>query len=169
MESKHCIESLTIKTSRVFPNDINNHSTLFGGSLMSWIDDIASISAARHSRKPCVTASIDSIHFIQPITQKDSVCLESYVTWAGNTSMEVFVKVIAENLLSGERKIAATSFLTFVAFDVNGKPARVPKVIPESSEEKYLHETASVRAEHRKERRQQSKELADYLKVEKPW
>ncbi|MFD3449737.1 acyl-CoA thioesterase [Microbacteriaceae bacterium 4G12] len=169
MEPKTCKESKAIKTSRVFPNDTNNYNTLFGGRLMSWIDDIASISAARHSRRTIVTASTDSVDFLCPITQEDSVCLESYVTWAGRTSMEVFTKVIAENLLTGERKIAATSFLTFVALDLNSKPVEIPKIIPETEEEIYMHKTAEERAKRRKESRKHSKELANFITTQKPW
>ncbi|MED2593797.1 acyl-CoA thioesterase, partial [Bacillus thuringiensis] len=114
MEKKFMRESKAIKTTRVFPNDLNNHQTLFGGKLLAEIDSIASIAAARHSRKHCVTASIDSVDFLTPIHQADSVCYEAFVCYTGKSSMEVFVKVIAENLLAGERRIAATCFITFV-------------------------------------------------------
>lgn len=166
---KYCKESKVVKTSRVFPLDTNNHQTLFGGKLMSYIDDIASISAARHSRSETVTASMDSVDFLEPIGQKESVCLESYVTWVGTSSMEVFVKVMKENLMSGERRLAATSFLTFVSLDENGKPKRVPQVVPETEEEIMLHQTAKQRAEERKSRRKHSKSLADALGTDKPW
>lgn len=136
MESKTCNESRVVRTSRIFPNDVNNHNTMFGGKLMSDMDMLASISAARHSRKECVTASTDSVDFLSPITQQDSVCFESFVTWTGTSSIEVFVKIIAENLLTGNRKIAATAFFTFVALDENGKPTKVPRIIPETEEEK---------------------------------
>lgn len=169
MESKTCNESRVVRTSRIFPNDVNNHNTLFGGKLMSDIDMIASISATRHCRRECVTASTDSVDFLSPITPKDSVCLESFITWTGTSSMEVFVKVIAEKLLTGERKIAATAFLTFVALDENGKPAKVPKIVPETEEEKKLYETGKERAEKRKLHRQSSKELASYFTTQKPW
>ncbi len=169
MEEKTCNESRVVRTSRVFPTDVNNHNTLFGGKLMSDVDNIASISAQRHSRTECVTASTDSVDFLSPITPEDSVCFESYVTWTGTSSMEVFVKITAENLKNGERKIAATAFLTFVALDDNGKPTKVPKVIPETEEEKKLHETARERAEKRKLHRKSSKELANYLTTKKPW
>jgi acyl-CoA hydrolase len=162
---KYCKESLVIKTSHVFPPDTNNHNTLYGGKLMSYIDDVASISAARHSRADVVTASTDSVDFLTPIHPQDSVCLESYVTSVGKTSMEVFVKVVAENLKTGERRLAATSFLTFVALDEDGKPKEVPEVIPESEEEKMLFETAQQRIELRKERRKQSQTFAQKLKV----
>ncbi|OLG10442.1 Acyl-CoA hydrolase [Bacillus paralicheniformis] len=168
-EKRYCKESKVVKTSRVFPLDTNNHNTLFGGKLMSYIDDIASISAARHSRCETVTASMDSVDFLEPIRQEDSVCLESYVTWVGRTSMEVFVKVIKEHLLTGERKLAATSFLTFVALDQDGNPQAVPQVEPQSEEEIMLHQTARQRAEERKNHRKHSKALAQALAVDKPW
>lgn len=169
MEGKTCNESRVVRTSRIFPNDVNNHNTLFGGKLMSDMDMLASISAVRHSRKECVTASTDSVDFLSPITPKDSVCFESFVTWTGTTSLEVFVKIIAEHLISGERKIAATAFFTFVALDDNGKPSPVPPVIPETEEEKKLFETGHERAEKRKKHREASKELANYFTTRKPW
>ncbi|SES16102.1 Acyl-CoA hydrolase [Gracilibacillus ureilyticus] len=169
MRDVYSKESRAVKISHVFPTDTNNNGTLFGGKLMSYIDDIASISAMRHARSPIVTASTDSVDFLVPIPPNHSVCLESFVTWTGRSSMEVFVKVIAENLLTGERTIAATAFLTFVALNEEGKPVQVPNVIPESEEEKYLYETAKDRVEARKKRRKASKELAKNLHIETPW
>ncbi|MFB3170528.1 acyl-CoA thioesterase [Neobacillus sp. 179-C4.2 HS] len=169
MDAKTCNESRVVRTGRIFPNDVNNHNTLFGGKLMSDMDMIASISAVRHARKEVVTASTDSVDFLSPITQQDSICIESFVTFTGTSSMEVFVKVIAENLITGNRKIAATAFLTFVALDENGKPTKVPGIVPESEEEKKLFETGKDRAEKRKEHRKNSKELASYFTTEKPW
>jgi acyl-CoA hydrolase len=169
MKPRFVRETRVVKTNRVFPTDVNNHNTLFGGKLMSYIDDIASISATRLCRQSVVTASIDSVDFLLPINPSDSVCLESFVTSTGKSSIEVFVKIIAEDLLSGERKIAATSFLTFVALDLQKRPVTVPEVIPESSEEIKLHETALQRSEMRKIRRGESKKLASFLTTNDPW
>ena len=169
MEAKTCNETRVVRTSRIFPNDVNNHNTLFGGKLISDIDMIASISAVRHSRSECVTASIDSVDFLSPITPKDSVCIETFVSSTGTSSMEIFAKVIAENLMSGDRKIAATAFLTFVAMDDNGRPTKVPGIIPETEEEKKLFETGKERAEKRKVHRKSSKDLANVLTIHKPW
>lgn len=130
---------------------------------MSDLDQVASISAARHSRRECVTASTDSVDFLCPVHTSDSVCFESYVTWTGTSSMEVFVKIIAEDLKNGDRRMAATALLTFVALDEDKRPTHVPKVIPETEEEKKLHGTAPERARIRKERKQKSKELATFL------
>lgn len=169
MEIKYVKETRCFKTSRVFPTDVNNHDTLFGGKLMSYIDDIASISAAKLCRVAAVTASTDSVDFLQPIRPTDSVSLESFVSWTGRSSMEVFVKVIREDLRSGERKIAATSFLTFVALNEDNKPVPVPQVVPETEEEKILFETAAQRKEMRRVRREESKKFADFLLTKYPW
>lgn len=169
VDAKSCKESRCVKISRVFPTDLNDHNTLFGGKLMAYIDDISSISAARHARTEVVTASTDSVDFLSPIRQTDSVCLASYVTWTGTSSMEVFAKVVSEDLKTGERKIAATAFLTFVALDEVGNPVQVPQIIPETDEEKKLFETAPARAELRKRHRSESKSLASHLTIDKFW
>lgn len=167
--SKFCRESRVFKTGRVFPNDVNNHKTLFGGKLMSGIDEVASISAMRHCRANVVTASADSVDFLLPIRPTDSVCFESFVSWTGRTSMEVFVKVISEHLYTGERAVAATSFLTFVAVGEDGAPTPVPAVVPETEEERLISESAEERAEQRKGRRTASRKLASRLSTTKYW
>ncbi|MCZ8519367.1 MULTISPECIES: acyl-CoA thioesterase [Paenibacillus] len=166
---RYARESRCYKTSGIFPTDVNNHNTLFGGKLMAYIDDIASIAAIKHCRCNVVTASTDSVDFLSPVRPTDSVCLEAYVTWTGRSSMEVFVKVSTEDLLSGSRKIAATSFLTFVALNQEGRPVSVPQVMPESEEERKLFETAEARAEMRRLRREQSRSFAGVLTTTFPW
>lgn len=161
--AKKMSETLTIQTNHVLPPDTNHHGTLFGGKLMAYIDTVASISATKLARKPIVTASTDSVDFIRPIRVGDAVTLESFVTYTGRSSMEVFVRVTTEHLLTGEQHVAAISFLTFVALGDDGKPAVVPKIIPETEEEKWLHETAENRAAHRKARKLHSEELATFF------
>jgi acyl-CoA hydrolase len=163
-------ETRIVNTDQVLISDLNNYYTLFGGVLMKKLDGCATLSARRHARvKECVTASTDSIDFLHPIRQSDSVCIESFVSYTGRSSMEIFCKVIAEDMMSGERRIAATAFLTFVALDENKKPIEVPQIIPETDEEKYLYETGKERAEIRKLRREKSRELAQFITVKKPW
>ncbi|MEB6549013.1 acyl-CoA thioesterase [Heyndrickxia sporothermodurans] len=161
--TKFMRETLTIKTSHVLPPDTNHHGTLFGGKLMAYIDDTASIAATKFARNPIVTASTDSVDFIKPIRVGDAVTLEAMVTYTGRSSMEVFVKITSEQLLTGEKAIAALSFLTFVAIDENGRPVEVPIVVPETDQEKWLNETAKRRAEHRKMRKRESEELAQFF------
>lgn len=169
MEGKPCSNSLAVKTSHVLPPDTNAYGTLFGGKLMAHIDDVAAIAAIRHARKPVVTASTDSVDFIEPVREGDSVCIEAFVTWTHNTSMEVFVKAVTEDLLTGNRKVCTTAFLTFVAIDENGRPVPVPPVYPETELEKKLHKAAEKRAEHRRARRTQSKQWAEMFGTDYPW
>lgn len=168
-ETKTCRESFTVKTSIVLPPDTNTYGTLFGGKLMAYIDDVAAIAAMRHGRRNVVTASTDSVDFLHPVYEGNSVCLEAFVTYTGRTSMEIFVKVIAEDLLTGDRNVCAMSFLTMVAVDENGKPTPVPTVVPETDEEKSLYESAKERAEIRKKRRKDSEARAKTYGTGLPW
>ncbi|MFD0049036.1 acyl-CoA thioesterase [Actinomycetes bacterium NPDC127524] len=168
-EIKYCRDSLVIKTSMVLPPDTNNIGTMFGGKLMAYIDDVAAISAMRHARNSVVTASTDSVDFMHPILEGNAVCLESFVTYTGRSSMEIVVKVVAEDLLSGERNLCAMSFLTFVAIDKDGKPQPVPKVVPQTEMEKSLYQTAKSRAELRKNRRKDTQDIASTFGVDLPW
>lgn len=169
MEPKRIKDTRVVQTDQVLINDLNNYHTLFGGVLMRKLDACATISARRHARVPeCVTASTDTVNFMEPIRQSDSVCIESCVTYTGKSSMEIFCKVIAEDMITADRKIAATAFLTFVALDENKRPIDVPEVIPETEEEKFLYETGEERAKVRRLKRHQNKELVSRLTLEKP-
>lgn len=158
-----CSETRVYHTGRVLPVDTNHYDSLFGGKLMYYIDEIASISASKHCRGDCVTASMDSIDFLSSIRQTDALHLESFVTYTGKTSMEVFVKAIAEDFATGDKRVAATSFLTFVALDAERKPRNVPEIFPETKEEKYLNLTAKDRAMERKQRKEKSLKISNYL------
>jgi acyl-CoA hydrolase len=153
MEGKPARLSRTVMTDLVLPPDTNNHGTVFGGNVMAYIDKIASIASMRHARKPVVTASSDSLDFLKPVKIGEAIRLEAFVTWTHNTSMEVYVKVESENLLTGEVNVTATSYLTFVALGSDGRPTQVPPVIPETDEEKWHYETAPARYEMRKQRK----------------
>nr|WP_285289084.1 acyl-CoA thioesterase [Bacillus sp. ISL-47] len=149
----HSVErSKTIQTKLVLPPDTNHLQTIFGGKVLSYIDEIAALAAMKHSNHAVVTASIDSVDFLSSATVGDALSLEAYVTSTGRTSMEVYVKVRSTDLLTGDSKLTTESFLTMVAVDENGRPVPVPNVIPLSDEEIRLHETAAARKEHRKNR-----------------
>jgi acyl-CoA hydrolase len=136
---------------------------------MKKMDACATLSARKHSRvKQCVTASTDSVNFLHPITQSDAVSIESIVCYTGRRSMEIFCKVVAEDLETGERRIAATAFFTFVPLDENKRPLEVPGVIPETEEEKFLYETGKEREKIRMIKREQNKELVSRLTSDKP-
>lgn len=167
--AKFCRESRAVKALMVLPPDTNHYGTMFGGKVMAYIDDIAAIAATRHARTSVVTASTDSVDFLHPIRTGQSVCLEASVIWTHRAAVEVFVKVVAEDMMSGERTVCATSFVTFVAMDVNGEKQMVPAVIPETELEKHFFEGAPERARKRLEKRAESKALAQRFGAQSLW
>ncbi len=167
-QPKFCKDSRTVKALMVLPPDTNHYGTMFGGKVMANIDDVAAIAATRHARTSVVTASTDSVDFLHPIREGQSVCLEAFVVWTHRAAVEVFVKVIAEDMLTGERTVCATSFVTFVALDVNGEKQTVPGVIPETELEQLLYDEAPERAKKRMAKRAASKALAKKFGTEYP-
>jgi len=152
-EARPVGRSRSVMTELVFPTDTNHHGTMFGGTLMKYIDKISAIAAMRHCGKPVVTASTDSLDFLAPIRMGEAVELEAFVTWTHRSSMEVYVVVRAENLFTRDRRVTCTAFSTFVAVDENGKPIPVPPVTPENDAEKELFDSAPERFELRRKRR----------------
>lgn len=149
-ENRPMCQSRTIQTKLVLPPDTNHLQTIFGGQVLSYIDEIAAITAMKHAKKAVVTASIDSVDFLSSARVGDVLELEAVVTSTGRTSMEVFVSVHSMNLLTGVTKLTTESFLTMVAMDENNKSTPVPGIYPETEAEKSLFETAPARREHRK-------------------
>ncbi len=140
-------------TQLVLPNDTNQLGNLLGGQLMHWIDLVAAIAAARHSRRVCVTASVDDLNFLHPIKLGEVVTLLASVNRVFRTSMEVGVKVLSENMLSGKILHANTAYLTFVALNESGKPIEVPQVTFATEEEQRRFDDALRRREQRLARR----------------
>ncbi|MEO4055302.1 acyl-CoA thioesterase [Solibacillus sp. CAU 1738] len=146
-------QSRTIQTRLVLPPDTNHHSSIFGGRVLAYIDEVAAITSMKHAKGEVVTASIDSVDFVSPAYAGDVLELEGIVTCTGRTSMEVYVRVVSRNLKTGEERLTTESFVTMVAIDDEGKPVEVPGVYPETETEKRLFETGPKRREHRKAKR----------------
>lgn len=145
-------DSRTIQTHLVLPPDTNHHETIFGGKVLSYIDEIAAITAMKHCKSGVVTASIDSVDFLSSARVGDVLELEAVVSSTGRTSMEIYVRVQSMNLITGETKLTTESFLTFVAIDEAGKPIPVPGISPDTESETRLFESGPARREHRKQR-----------------
>ena len=141
--------SKAIMTKIVLPNDTNTLGNLMGGVLMHWMDICTAIAAYRHSNRVVVTAGVDSVDFTAHIKLADIVTLESQVTRAFNTSMEVWVRVMAEDPQTNIKRIANTAFFTFVGVDQNNKPIPVDPIFPETEEEKDRYDEALKRREFR--------------------
>ena len=149
MEGKTVSNSQIQMMELVQPNDANNLGNMLGGKVMHLIDIAAAMSGLRHCRKPVVTASVDSLDFRYPIKVGNMIILRASVNYAHNTSMEIGVRVESENPLSGERFHTSSAYLTFVALDENGKPTKIPDLIPETDVEKRRYEAAIIRREIR--------------------
>ncbi|GMK46019.1 putative acyl-CoA thioester hydrolase YkhA [Paenibacillus glycanilyticus] len=152
--------SRTVMTQIIFPLDTNHHDTMFGGKVMEYMDKAAAIAAMRHARMQVVTASTDSLDFVAPIRVGEVIEVEAYVSWTNKSSMEVCVTVQSENLYTAERTTTVTAFFTFVALDDKGKPAKVPKVYPETEEEIRMFATAPERHELRMKRKRERQQPA---------
>ena len=115
-------------TQMVLPSDTNNHGTAFGGQIAAWCDICAAVSAQRFCRRPVVTASMDQLHFLHPVKKGMVVILRAQLNQAWRTSMEIGVRVEAEDPLSGSIVHCCSAYLTFVALDAHGKPCPIPKL-----------------------------------------
>lgn len=148
-DSKKVSLSQVVMTQLVLPSHTNALGTIFGGTIMSWIDIAAAIAAQRHSGKNVVTASIDHLNFIAPVRIGWVVNLFASVNYAARTSMEIGVKVIAENPKTLETFHTVTAYLTFVAVDEKGKPTPISKLVPETEVEKRRYQEAVQRRDIR--------------------
>jgi len=133
------------------PDHANHYGTLFGGALMAWIDMVAAMVAQRHAGREAVTASVDRLNFLAPISVGDHVVLRASVNYTGRTSMEIGVQVSRENPYTGDVVRATTAYLTFVALDENKKPCPIPQVEPETEIEKKRFRNALLRQEANRE------------------
>jgi len=149
MQAKPVRESISEYAELAMPNDVNQLGNILGGKVMHLVDLAGAMAAIRHARLPVVTASVDSLQFLHPVHSGELILLRSSVNRAFQTSMEVGVKVMTENLLTGRRLHTCSAYVTFVALDEAGKPAPVPPVLPESEEEKRRYREAGERREYR--------------------
>ena len=152
----------------VLPQHTNSLGTAFGGTVMSWIDICAAMSAQRHARQIVVTASMDQLDFNAPIKGGQLVNLRSSVNYVGRTSMEVGVRVEAEDTLSGKRVHAASAYLTFVAIDAQGHAIPVRPMTPQSEDEQLRWKEAQARRKQRLELATERKRLAEQQRCVPP-
>jgi len=152
-------------TEIILPNDTNTLGNLLGGRLMHFIDLTGAMAAFRHSRTYVVTAAMDHIDFIRPVHLGDLLTLKSSVNRAFSTSMEVGVKVWAENTRTGAVAHVASAYLVFVAVDEHGRRVKVPALKPETPNEMRRYDDALLRREHREAEDTRRKEERKALKA----
>ncbi len=151
MEGKRVSESSVVMSQMMIPQDANPAGNVHGGVVVKTIDEAAGVVAARHSRCNVVTASIGRIDFHVPIFVGDLLFFKASLNYVGRTSMEIGVRVEAEDLMTGKVRHAASAYLTYVAIDEQGKPTPVPPLILETEEERRWHAAAKKRVEMRRQ------------------
>jgi uncharacterized protein (TIGR00369 family) len=154
MEVRTPSQSEVILSQQMEIEDANLAGNVHGGSVMTLVDTAAGIAAARHSGGRIVTAAMDEMSFIEPVMLGEIVTLKAQVNDVGCTSMEVGVRVEAENIRTGERRHVSTAYLVFVALDEEGKPKEVPPLRPETDAERRRMAEAKIRRQHRLARKQ---------------
>ena len=129
----------------MMPQHANIMGNVFGGVILALVDRVAAVCAMRHSRRQCVTVSVGKVDFREPIHVGELITAYARVNFAGNTSMEVGVKVVSENVVSGEKRHTNSCYVTYVALDDAGRPTAVPPIVPETPDEKRRYERAAKR------------------------
>lgn len=153
VQAKKVSASIVTMTELVLPNHTNQLGNLLGGQLMHWIDICAALSAAKHSQRICVTASVDRIDFHHPIRLGNAVTILASVNRTFKTSMGVGVKVFAENFAEGTHIHTNSAYLTFVGVDENTRPVATIEIVPETEDEKRRFDAALQRRKTRLEKR----------------
>ena len=134
----------------VMPHMQNVLGDLFGGDLMALVDQAAAVAAMRHAGGPAVTKSIDRLDFHHAIPVGALVTCLATVDFVGNSSMSISVQVYSENIASGARVHTHTARVVFVAIDRNHKPCRVPRLDPETAEERARYDAAQAQYQARR-------------------
>jgi len=133
----------------VLPNDANPLGFILGGTVMHLIDIAGAIACFRHARQRVVTAAVDGLQFLHPIKVGDLIILKARVTATFRTSLEVEVRVMSEQTLTGERQLTSHAYLTFVAIDAEGQRVEVPDLVLETDAERQRAAEAKVRRDQR--------------------
>ncbi|HLK50522.1 MAG TPA: acyl-CoA thioesterase [Bryobacteraceae bacterium] len=148
-EGKLVRDSISEYSELALPNDANGLGNVLGGKVMHLVDLAGAMAAIRHARRPVVTLSVDRLQFLHPVHIGELIVLRSSVNRVFRSSMEVGVKVMTENLLTGEQRHTCSAYLTFVALDERRRPTPIAPVIPETKDEKRRYEEAGERREYR--------------------
>ena len=154
---KRAADSATEMVQVVLPNDANPLGFILGGTVMHLIDIAGAIACHRHTRTLLVTAAVDDLQFLHSIKVGDLIILKARVTCAFTTSLEVQVDVFSEEILTGERQLTSTAFLTFVAIDRAGAKVPVPPLVSESEADRRMCEDARARRAARLRRKSEAR------------
>lgn len=149
MRPKHPKDTYVVTSELVLPNDTNTLGNLMGGRLLHIMDITAAIAAQKCCNCPVVTASVDNVSFNTPIKLGNLLTVEASLTRSFNSSMEVYLKVWGEDLSAQYKYLSNEAYFTFVALDPNGRPRKVPEIVPETEDEIKMFDGALRRRQLR--------------------
>ena len=141
--------SISLVSELMMPHQVNNHGHVFGGVILSMVDRAAGVASMRHAGRPCVTVSFDRVDFKEPIFTGEVVTCKARVNYVGRTSMEIGVRVEAENLFTRQSRHTNSCYLTFVAIDADHRPVPVPPLELETPEDERRFREGRKRREAR--------------------
>ncbi|PIU40695.1 MAG: acyl-CoA thioesterase [Candidatus Omnitrophica bacterium CG07_land_8_20_14_0_80_50_8] len=147
MAEKKVSESKTEMSQLMMPQHANFGGTIYGGTILSIADSVAYVCAARHAGPNCVTVSVDRVDFRKPIRIGELVTFLASVNFVGHSSMEVGIKIFSENLGTGQKRHTNSCYFTMVCLNDQRKPKEVPRLVPETADEKRRYEAGRKRHE----------------------
>ncbi|MGH7198015.1 MAG: acyl-CoA thioesterase [Candidatus Omnitrophota bacterium] len=151
-DAKKVGESRTEMSQLMLPQHANMAGTVYGGTILSIADSVAYVCASRHAGPHCVTVSVDRVDFHEPIRIGEVVTFQASVNYVGRASIKVGIKIIAEDLRKGLKRHTNSCYFTMVCVDENGRPKSVPRLLPESEEEKRRYREGEARHNADRER-----------------
>lgn len=147
--AKRASASQLTLSHQTLPADANPLGNVHGGIVMKLVDEAGGLCAIRHARRPVVTVAIDSMTFLSPVRVGDLLTMHATVNWVGHSSIEVGIRVEAENPITGDITHTNSAYAVYVALDEAGRPAAAPPLIIETEEERRHWEEAEARQSHR--------------------
>ena len=160
MKEKKVSESKTEMSQLMLPQHANIAGTVYGGAVLFIADSVAYVCAARHAGPNCVTVSFDQVDFREPVRVGELVTFKASVNYVGRTSMEIGIRIEAENLKTGEKRHTNSCYITMVALDEHGKPTPVPRLICETEIEKRRCREGQIRREHARSLAEKRREIS---------
>lgn len=147
--AKHVADSQLILSHQTLPADANPLGNVHGGIIMKLVDEAGGLCAIRHARRPTVTVAIDSMTFLSPVRVGDLLTMHASVNWVGHSSIEVGIRVEAENPITGDITHTNSAYAVYVALDETGRTASAPPLILDTEEERRHWDEAEARQRHR--------------------
>lgn len=168
-EKKTCNQTRVVRSEIVVSRHLNDKDTLYGGDIMAHFDSAGGSAVYKFSERPTFTASVDTFQFVDTVKKGDAIYVESFVSGAGSTSIEAFVKLISTDLKTFERKLCAYAFLTYVLQDRGAHAKPLPELVPESEEEKVICDGYEERRKSNLERREQNGQIPRLVNLLPIW